>query len=201
MAEKTTTTKKTTATKSKSTTKPKEDPKVKQLEAEIEELKKIILANGISQAPQQNTVYDTEMSVPVRSLCLGTLTITTQSGGKGRSINFDRFGQIRDLSYSELKDAVQSNPSLAEGLAYYIEDPEVVKKLRLKSFYDDAITSEEMMDIFECDVDEFMKRFNRAAKHQKRNIIMLATNAVYEGKEIDMNILDRLGKAINRKLI
>lgn len=193
------TTKKTTATKS--TAKPKEDAKVKALEAEIEELKKLIMTNAMAQSVPQTPVYDTEMSVPVRSLCLGTLTLTTQAGGKGRAINFERFGQVRDLSYSELKDAVQANSALAEGLAYYIEDPEIVKKLRLQPFYDEAITSQEMMSIFECDVEEFMRRYNRAAKHQKRNIVALATNAVYENQKIDMNILDALGKAIDRKLM
>lgn len=184
---------------------------LKTMSDEIAELKKMMQSYAKSQktstelddalSKKSSGKIDGDADITVVSLCLGTLSISTDGLGKGSLYEFSEFGEEQDIPFSELREIVKNNKNFATGVVFGIKDKDAIKQLHLTTHYNNALSINDMLTIMECSHDEFMKRLDKASKYQKENIVRMLCDAKIKGKSIDANILADVGGLINKDLL
>ena len=174
---------------------------LKKMSNEMQELKKMIQSISKGDTVSTTKKIDGDEEVTVVSLCIGTLSISTEGLGKGVLYEFSNFGDEQEISFSELRDIVRSNRGFAENLIFYIKNEDVVKKLHLTSFYNKYASDDEMRSILSVDPKNAVKIYEKASAYQKENIVLMLTNAKLEGRVVDANILSEIGRLVNKDLI
>lgn len=175
---------------------------VDKMAKEMEELKNMIKAiSKNSTSTNISDKIDGDEEITVTSLCVGTLSISTEGLGRGSLYEFAEFGTEQEIPFNELREIVKHNQSFANNLVFYINDPKVVKKLHLNQSYNKYISADEMKNILTQDTKKFVKLYEKASTYQKDNIVSLLCNEKLEGKNVDANILAEIGKITGRDLL
>lgn len=174
---------------------------VETLTTELEEIKKMVASLSSTSSNVQTTESISNEDILVCSLCCGSLSVGTESSGRGTVYNFETFGEEQEIPYGDLRDIVRNNRRFAEGGAFYIEDEKAVKKLRLGQAYKRCLSSEDMKDIMSKQSDEFMELYYKASELQKESIEAMLVEAKLKGQPVDANVLARVGEHSGKNLM
>lgn len=153
-----------------------------------------------TQAPQEEFI-NIYKAIPVMSLFDGMLNLSTQPNGQGKSYTFNRFGEVRNIVYSDLRDIIGSNFSFAKEGLFYVMDEKIVFENGLTEYYEKMLNKESIENIIETDKENILNIFDSAPKSQKETIVDIIVGKMAKGESFDLNkvsiISDKIGKDIN----
>lgn len=171
------------------------------ISAELDEVKRIIENFNNNPVPSSRSESISNEDILVRSLCGNSLSVGTESHGRGTVYHFNEFGEEQEIPYGDLRDIVRNNRRFAESGIFYIEDKEAVKKLRLGQAYKRCLNVDEMKDIMSQTPEEFMKLYDKASDLQKDSIIGMIIEAKSNGGHVDANIVDQVSRRSGKNLM
>lgn len=180
------------------------------LRKELDELKQLIL--GLTQNQSQPTEKiatinkieiddDNEYSeikpnkyIKVMSLNFGKLVLSTEGKGRGKVFEFPKFGDVRNIVYTDLANLIHHQQSFAEKGRFYIFDKQVVKNHGLVEYYNKLLTKEMIEKILDYNKDDIVNLFKNATDAQQETIINLLIKKLVAGEELDINKIDIISR-------
>ncbi len=175
----------------------------KQVESQNKEksdLQKLMEALKSDKSTDIEDIQDSE-EIVVISQFVGTLSLFTEGNGMGYEYKFDKFGDIQDIPYRDLKDIVRNNRTFAQNGLFYIANNKVVDRLRLKAYYKRLISNEDMINIFNKKPNEIIEIYKLAPDEEKKTIIDLIIDKKMNKQKVNNDVLVELGELCGKDLI
>lgn len=171
-----------------------------ELKSMILELKKMVENN--SGAPvQEKDKISLEEEITVISLVPHKLNLCTERLGNGNIYEFFSMYEEQDIPWGDLKDIVRNNRKMVDNGKFYILDDKAVSLLRLKTTYKKLLTPDDIKEIFRAKPNKVVELFNLAPKGQQDIIVEILKNKQLNHGNVDLNILDTIGKLANVDLV
>jgi regulator of replication initiation timing len=167
-------------------------------EKEKEKEKKISVAT-VKEEVEEELTSDTDITVI--SQTVGKLVISTEGNGVGTVYRFEEFGEVQDIPFGDLKDIVKNKPRFAKEGAYFICNPQAVKKLRLGNQYKNLIDDKTFVNLFDKDAKTIIALYESAPKMQQEQVVSLIQDRLDNGLEVDGNVLIKIGQLCGRDFI
>jgi len=180
------------------------------LRKELDELKQLILGltqNQVRSTEKITTINkietddDNEYSeikpnkyIKVMSLNFGKLVLSTEGKGRGKVFEFPKFGDVRNIVYTDLANLIHHQQSFAEKGRFYIFDKQVVKNHGLVEYYEKLLTKEMIEKILDYNKDDIVNLFKNATDAQQETIINLLIKKLVAGEELDINKIDIISR-------
>ena len=175
----------------------------KQVESQNKEksdLQQLVEALKSDKSTDTEDIQDSE-EIVVISQFVGTLSLFTEGNGMGYEYKFDKFGDIQDIPYRDLKDIVRNNRTFAQNGLFYIANNKVVDRLRLKAYYKRLISNEDMINIFNKKPNEIIEIYKLAPDEEKKTIIDLIIDKKMNKQKVNNDVLVELGELCGKDLI
>ena len=176
----------------------------KQLRQELDELKQMVLnltQNQQSIQPVRNTFIQEDDSeirtnkyIKVMSLNFGKLVLSTEARGQGKVFVFNKFGEVKNIVYSDLANLIHHQQSFAEQGRFYVFDKQVIKNHGLIEFYEKFMTKEMIDNILNHNREEVVSLFNNTTDAQKEVIVNLLIKKIVDGEDVDINKVDIISR-------
>ena len=194
-----------TAAKTTKTTKAVDDTQ-EQIKALQEQLAQLMAEN---QALKQKDVAQVEeeeeitadTDIMVISQTVGSLAISTEGNGIGTVYRFEKFGDVQDIPFGDLRDIVKNKPKFAKEGAYFICNPQAVKKLRLGNQYKNLIDDKTFLNLFDKDADTIVALYKSAPSMQQKQIVGLIEEKLEKGVDVDGNVLIKIGQLCRKDFL
>jgi hypothetical protein len=180
------------------------------LRKELDELKQLILDLTQNQSQPTEKIAtinkieiddDNEYSeikpnkyIKVMSLNFGKLVLSTEGKGRGKVFEFPKFGDVRNIVYTDLANLIHNHQSFAEKGRFYIFDKQVVKNHGLVEYYNKLLTKEMIEKILDYNKDDIVNLFKNATDAQQETIINLLIKKLVAGEELDINKIDIISR-------
>lgn len=142
-----------------------------------------------------------DTDITVISQTVGKLVISTEGNGVGTVYRFEEFGEVQDIPFGDLKDIVKNKPRFAKEGAYFICNPQAVKKLRLGNQYKNLIDDKTFVNLFDKDAKTIIALYESAPKMQQEQVVSLIQDRLDNGLEVDGNVLIKIGQLCGRDFI
>jgi hypothetical protein len=142
-----------------------------------------------------------DTDITVISQTVGKLVISTEGNGVGTVYRFEEFGEVQDIPFGDLKDIVKNKPRFAKEGAYFICNPQAVKKLRLGNRYKNLIDDKTFINLFDKDAKTIIALYESAPKMQQEQVVSLIQDRLDNGLEVDGNVLIKIGQLCGRDFI
>ena len=142
-----------------------------------------------------------DTDITVISQTVGKLVISTEGNGIGTVYRFEEFGEVQDIPFGDLKDIVKNKPRFAKEGAYFICNPQAVKKLRLGNQYKNLIDDKTFINLFDKDAKTIVALYESAPKMQQEQVVSLIQDRLDNGLEVDGNVLIKIGQLCGRDFI
>ena len=174
--------------------------KLEEMQKQINELKteNQALKNDTDEI---NEELNGDTEIEVISQFVGKLALSTDGNGMGTVYRFEKFGDVQDIPFSDLKDIVKNKPKFAKEGLYYIANEEAVKKLRLSKDYEHIVNNDIFVHILDEDSDTVIKAYKNAPKLQKEQIVSMIDERLAKNQEVDGNVLVKIGKLCGRDFL
>ena len=114
--------------------------------------------------------------IRLQSLTKGELCLNVNGSV---TINFDKYGDIKPVLYSELMNIVNNNRRFAEEGAFYIMDDASVKYLGLSRYYDNILSYDEIESLESYSDDELRTIIPKISDFQKDVVSLVFANRIY----------------------
>lgn len=178
--------------------------KFEELQKQLTELK--AENNALKENTQVEDNDNTEeltsdTDITVISQTVGKLVISTEGNGIGTVYRFEEFGEVQDIPFGDLKDIVKNKPRFAKEGAYFICNPQAVKKLRLGNQYKNLIDDKTFVNLFDKDAKTIIALYESAPKMQQEQVVSLIQDRLDNGLEVDGNVLIKIGQLCGRDFI
>lgn len=136
------------------------------------------------------------------SLFDGILVLTTNEyTERGKAYTFNKFGEIKNINYSDVTDILHYHLNLAEAGYFYITDSGVISNHGLRDVYKNILTKEVMENIILLDKKEMIDIFTNATKEQKETVVSLIIAKIRNEEDIDLNKVDALSRVYGRNIV
>lgn len=130
--------------------------------------------------------------IRLQSLTKGELCLSVNGSV---AINFDKYGDIKPVLYSELMNIVNNNRSFAEEGAFYIMDDASVKYLGLSRYYDSILSYDEIESLESYSDEELRAIIPKISDFQKDVISLVFASKIYNDKPVDRNKVEIISKS------
>ena len=130
--------------------------------------------------------------IRLQSLTKGELCLNVNGSV---AINFDKYGDIKPVLYSELMNIVNNNRRFAEEGAFYIMDDASVKYLGLSRYYDNILSYDEIESLESYSDDELRTIITKISDFQKDVVSLVFANRIYNDEQVDRNKVEVISKA------
>lgn len=130
--------------------------------------------------------------IRLQSLTKGELCLNVNGSV---AINFDKYGDIKPVLYSELMNIVNNNRRFAEEGAFYIMDDASVKYLGLSRYYDNILSYDEIESLELYSDDELRTIITKISDFQKDVVSLVFANRIYNDEQVDRNKIEVISKA------
>lgn len=174
--------------------------KLEEMQKQINELKSENQALK-NDTDEINEELNGDTEIEVISQFVGKLALSTDGNGMGTVYRFEKFGDVQDISFSDLKDIVKNKPKFAKEGLFYIANEEAVKKLRLTKDYEHIVDNKIFAHILDEDSDVVIKAYKNAPKLQKEQIVSMIDDRLAKNQEVDGNVLVKIGKLCGRDFL
>lgn len=201
-----------TAEKTTKTTKAVDNTQ-EQLKALQEQLAKLMAENEalkeqkenskieVNEQDEQEEELTADTDITVISQTVGKLVISTEGNGVGTVYRFEEFGEVQDIPFGDLKDIVKNKPRFAKEGAYFICNPQAVKKLRLGTQYKNLIDDKTFLNLFDKDAKTIVALYESAPQMQQEQVVSLIEDRLAKKLEVDGNVLIKIGKLCGKDFI
>nr|DAF83931.1 MAG TPA: hypothetical protein [Caudoviricetes sp.] len=129
--------------------------------------------------------------IRLQSLTKGELCLNVNGSV---AINFEKYGDIKPVLYSELVNIVNNNRSFAENGAFYIMDDSAVFYLGLARFYDHVMSWDDIENIESFDDDVLRQMLPKVSDFQKGVLAVALATKIFNDEPVDMNKVDVVSK-------
>lgn len=178
-----------------------------QLKKELDEIKKMLA--GLSQNKSEKTeiknksdyiIEDSEVEIKqnkyikVMSLTFGKLVLSTEGKGRGKIFVFNKFGEVKNIIYSDLANLIHHQQTFAEAGKFYIFDKNVVRNHGLDEYYSKFLTKETIENILNYNRDEIINLFNNTTKSQQETIVNILIKKIVDGEDVDIAKIDIISR-------
>ena len=130
--------------------------------------------------------------IRLQSLTKGELCLNVNGSV---AINFDKYGDIKPVLYSELMNIVNNNRRFAEEGAFYIMDDASVKYLGLSRYYDNILSYDEIESLESYSDDKLRTIITKISDFQKDVVSLVFANRIYNDEQVDRNKVEVISKA------
>lgn len=130
--------------------------------------------------------------IRLQSLTRGELCLNVNGSV---AINFDKYGDIKPVLYSELMNIVNNNRLFAEEGAFYIMDDASVKYLGLSRYYDSILSYDEIEQLESYSDEELKTIIPKVSDFQKDVISLVFASRMYNDEPVDRNKVEVISKA------
>lgn len=130
--------------------------------------------------------------IRLQSLTKGELCLNVNGSV---AINFDKYGDIKPVLYSELMNIVNNNRLFAEEGAFYIMDDASVKYLGLSRYYDSILSYDEIEQLESYSDEELKTIIPKVSDFQKDVISLVFASRMYNDEPVDRNKVEVISKA------
>ena len=131
--------------------------------------------------------------IEIVSLTPYKLNLSTEQGGKGRVVKFEKFGDSRRVSYSDLVRIIDTNQSFLESGYFYILDERVVKKHGLSYAYDTILTKDKLERVFDLSPNS-VALYKSAGEAQRKFIHQIILDKLIKNTDVDLNVISQIEK-------
>jgi hypothetical protein len=121
------------------------------------------------------------------------LNLSTEPSGKGRVIKFEKFGDTRRISYSDLTRIIETNQTFLESGYFYILDERVIKKHGLSYAYEAILTKDKLEQVFNLGTNS-IALYKSASDVQKKFIHQIIIDKLIKGEDLDLNLVSQIEK-------
>ncbi|MCK9198250.1 MAG: hypothetical protein M0P49_01465 [Bacilli bacterium] len=180
----------------------------KTLRSELDELKQMVLnltqnqqITPVVESTNINSNTDEDDSdirpnkyIKVMSLNFGKLVLSTESKGQGKVFVFNKFGDVKNIVYSELANLIHHQQSFAEQGRFYVFDKQVVKNHGLVEHYEKFMNKEMIDNILNHNREEIIALFNNTTKTQRDIIVNLLIKKIVNGEDVDITKVDIISR-------
>lgn len=168
-----------------------------QLRNEVEELKRMVAmliqekTPVVSQSEEDDEQIDIrpDKYISVVSLCPMPLTLSTLGMGQGKVFTFEQYGKVKRILYSDLVLIMENQNHFLEQGYFYILDQKVIRKHGLDEVYSKLLSKEQIETILNGSMVDALALYKGANETQRLLIADMLIEKIYEGAEIDMNIV------------
>lgn len=177
--------------------------KLEELQKQITELRaeNSTLKDNQIDKQEDNVEITADTDVTVISQTVGKLVLSTEGNGIGTVYRFEEFGEVQDIPFGDLKDIVKNKPRFAKEGAYFICNPQVVKKLRLGTQYKNLIDDKTFTNLFDKDAKTIVALYESAPKMQQEQVVSLIEDRLERHLDVDGNVLIKIGKLCGKDFL
>lgn len=136
--------------------------------------------------------------IRLQSLTKGELCLNVNGNV---AINFEKYGDIKPVLYSELVNIVNNNRSFAENGTFYIMDDSAVFYLGLARFYDHIMSWEDIENIETFSDDMLRQMLPKISDFQKDVLSLVLATKIFNNESVDMNKVDVISKVCNIDIV
>ena len=148
---------------------------------------------------EEELTADTDIMVV--SQYMGKLVISTEGNGIGTVYRFEKFGDIHDIPFGDLKLIVKNNSKFAKQGVFYIANENAVKKLRLNRDYETIVANKLFAHLLDEKADVIIKAYGNAPRLQQKQIVAMIEERLANNKEVDGNVLVKIGKLCGKDFL
>jgi hypothetical protein len=178
--------------------------KIAQLEALIESIKKPQTVDASFDDYEDETEkirINSDDRIKVMSLCPMPLNISTKGSGRGKLFKFEVFGEIKQILYSDLIEIMENHQNFLNLGYFLILNKKVIRVHGLEDSYSHILPKEKIEEIIQGNSDLAVDLFRSANEKQKEFIIDMIVDKAISGKEIDLNLIDKLSRVSKTKIL
>jgi len=151
---------------------------------------------------QNNTIkINGDDYIKVISLCPYTLNLSTQSKGRGKLYTFTKFGEVKRIIYRDLIDIIENHANFMNDGLFLIMNRDVIRRHGLDDLYTKLLTKEKIEQILEGNQSDAVNMFRSANPKQQEMICNMIISEMIEGREMDLNFIDRLSRIMGYNII
>jgi hypothetical protein len=151
---------------------------------------------------QNNTIkINGDDYIKVISLCPYTLNLSTQSKGRGKLYTFTKFGEVKRIIYRDLIDIIENHANFMNDGLFLIMNRDVIRRHGLDDLYGKLLTKEKIEQILEGNQSDAVNMFRSANPKQQEMICNMIISEMVEGREMDLNFIDRLSRIMGYNII
>jgi hypothetical protein len=164
---------------------------------EIKEKAKIMEQSVVDEYEDDELDISPQKYVTVISLTPNQLNLSTQPGGKGKVITFNKFGEQKRIMYGNLVDIMDSAPGFLERGCYYIAEKRIIRKHGLDELYATLLTKQIIEDMVSTSMsDEDMTTLYKSANKTQQGVIidLIVHKLMADDKSDDMNMVASISK-------
>lgn len=142
--------------------------------------------------------------IKIMSMYYGTLNLcTSENRTSGKTLTFNKYGQIKSVMYKDLVDYVNNNRKFAENGYFYILDKAAVYHVGLSNEYTRLVDSSIVNNITNYTKSDIEQITSMLTDAQKNLIAKILSDKIANKKEVDRNkvalISDLIGIDIQKK--
>lgn len=158
-------------------------------------------SSSIEDITKSNT-EDVEMNarILITSMTTGGVNMKTSNDGSARHFRFEKLGQTIPIIYEHLINCINTDRWLFEDGLVYISDSNVVREQCLEDAYKKFLTPDKIENILEFDVDTIQEMVSSTTDAIQETIVDLVAAKMNKGGSIDMNKIEVIGNACNKKV-
>jgi hypothetical protein len=170
------------------------DEKFAFLMAQNEELNKKLeaLTKEKTEKKEVSQISPNEF-IKVMSLVNNKLNLSTKPGRDGKHFGFDRYGEVKNILYSDLIEINNNQKNFLEAGYYYILDDRVIDLEGLNDIYDRILSKAQIEQILTNEKDA-KALFQKTNPKQQSVIVKVVIEKMIKGENIDYNLVDMLTK-------
>lgn len=176
------------------------DNKINEIMEMVVRLQNSMLNNNNNNNSKEDFI-NIYKQIPVVSLYNGTLNLRTKPlFENGKTYTFNKFGEVRNIVYEDLKDLINENWGFAIKGYFYIVDEKVVAEAGLSEYYEKIMNKEQIEKMFVCDIEELEISFVNLNNFQKEVFINQLIEKTANDYKFDSNKIDVLSNLCDKDL-
>ena len=167
----------------------REREEIDALKKQLDTLQSLLIANSNigKTATEEDGYIRADRSIQVMSLTPHLLNLSTQGNGRGKIFRFHKYGETKNIIYSDLSDILIHYNKLAENGAFYIFDKEVIKRHGLEFVYQGILDKKGIDSFLEKEASEIKTIFANLTQHQKLAVVQSIVNRIVDGEDVSTN--------------
>jgi hypothetical protein len=184
------------------------------LEAELNELKnlvkslvsskqtEVVLEKDVHSLPklkiqplqEEYSEVSPNKRIKIISLFDGILVLTTGQYGQGKPYTFNKYGETKNIIYSDLSEILHYQNRFAEMGLFYICDDNVISNHGLYDSYQKLLSKEIIDNLLDYNRQEMNELFKNSTDMQKEQIASIIARKIANEEDVDLNKVDVLSK-------
>lgn len=188
----------TTASTAAKTVKPTVDKEKEELKSKLaeqqEKMDELIAQMRVLMQAQNNAPVAAPVSTGNKQVTFVNLT----TGGltlKGTRMHyFDKQFAKKSIQEAEARVIASNMPNTIANGYVYIPDEEFLESVNMGGIYEGMLTDAQLKTLLNQDANYVCDVYQNATDSQKQIIIDMVSNKQFDGKQVDANILVKLGK-------